>query len=286
MATSEPRWRTWRRPHGSCVSCLAWGKLHWTLCHPCYSWQRQHPGIAACAGCGREQALKAGYCRMCWVEASRRMPKRHGDRLAPVLADLRWHQLSFTQMRQSVWRHQITRPLVEQQPDLQRGGEPLFLTGQLPLFDVVRDLSRVTLPLTFYKRPDLDHYPHLQRAWTVAGNLAELHGWSSRNLTETRRGLAIALTCRPADEPVRQQELRVLPQRGFPLHHMSAVLDRAGLLTERIDTVEVHWQRRLRGVGEHLAADIDSWLRWLRHGDERSKPSPAAPAPCPNTPGG
>jgi hypothetical protein len=51
----------------------------------------------------------------------------------------------------------------------------------LPLFDVVRDLSRVTLPLTFYERPDLDHYPHLQQAWTVARNLAELFGCTGRD---------------------------------------------------------------------------------------------------------
>jgi hypothetical protein len=203
------------------------------------------------------------------------MPKRHGDRLAPVLAEVRWHQLCFTNMRQSVWRHRITRLAVTQLPSLERGSEPPFLAGQLPLFDVVRDLSRITLPLTFFKRPDLGRYPHLERAWNTAGNLAEMQGWSSRNLAEAKRGLAIALTCRPADEPVRQRELLVLPQRGFPVHHISAVLEEAGLLAEHIDPVEVHWQRRLHGVGEHLAADIDTWLRWLRHGDERSKPRSA-----------
>jgi hypothetical protein len=99
-----------------------------------------------------------------------------------------------------------------------------------------------------------------------------LQRWSSRNLAETRRGLAIALTCRPADEPVRHQELLALPQRGFPVHHISAVLEDAGLLVERIDPVEVHWLRRLHGVGGQLAADINAWLRWLRHGDDRTKP--------------
>jgi hypothetical protein len=99
VTVSEPRWRSWTRPHGSCASCLAWGKLHWTVCYPCYAWQREHRDVAACGACGREQPLKAGYCRMCWVEASRRMPKRHGCDLAAVLAEVRWHQLCFTNMR-------------------------------------------------------------------------------------------------------------------------------------------------------------------------------------------
>ncbi|WP_328463638.1 hypothetical protein OHA21_38480 [Actinoplanes sp. NBC_00393] len=272
MTASEPRWRSWYRPHGSCASCLAWGKLHWTLCYPCYNWQRTHQNVAVCAACNREQVGKAGYCRMCWAEASRRMPKRHGDSLAPVLARLRWHQLYFTNMRQAVWRHRITRHAVLELPLLERGCEPLVMVGQLTLFDAERDLSRATLPVTFSKRPDLERYPHVAIAWDAADRLAELQGWSSRTLATARRGLAIALACRPADEPVHERELVVLARRDYPIHHMATVLADAGLLGQRVDKVEAHWQRRLHGVGEHIAADIDSWLRWLRHGDERTQP--------------
>lgn len=36
----------------------------------------------------------------------------------------------------------------------------------------------------------------------------------------------------------------MLPRRGFSIHHVSTVLDEAGLFAERIDPVEVRWQCR------------------------------------------
>jgi hypothetical protein len=70
----------------------------------CWVWRNKHPGESACAGCGRNLAVKDGYCRLCWQRA------RYQSRLAgamprgavSVLDDggrLPWHQLFFDRMQ-------------------------------------------------------------------------------------------------------------------------------------------------------------------------------------------
>jgi hypothetical protein len=58
-----------RKPPASCLTCFAWGLLPGRYCSACYSFAQNH-ATGVCAGCDRTIALKKGYCRLCWCQAS------------------------------------------------------------------------------------------------------------------------------------------------------------------------------------------------------------------------
>lgn len=82
----------------SCTDCLAWGARrgnNW-LCRGCRSWRSNHPGIAACRHCQRQQHLDAdGICRLCRKQISMQHTRNRQD---PAKMIGRGQQLFFADM--------------------------------------------------------------------------------------------------------------------------------------------------------------------------------------------
>jgi hypothetical protein len=92
------------KPATSCADCLAWGVLPGRTRRSCSTFNRLHqPGD--CAACGRIAAIKKGYCRLCWLQASFEA-KALGrvTAMEPILRQVRCQQLFFSGM------HRIRQP--------------------------------------------------------------------------------------------------------------------------------------------------------------------------------
>jgi hypothetical protein len=138
---------------------------------------------------------------------------------------------------------------------------------QLLLFDVPRDLSRVSAQL-----PPLDA-GLADRLRVEAGRLAELRGWSPRTLSLTQRGLRILMAVHGPGEPVRASTVRQLTARNMPFPHIIDVLAAAGVLEDdRPDTLAIWLDEQLAGLPAQIRAELDTWLGLLRHGGPRRRP--------------
>ena len=138
---------------------------------------------------------------------------------------------------------------------------------QLLLFDVPRDLSRVSAQL-----PPLDA-GLAERLHAEAERLAELRGWSPRTLSLTQRGLRILPAVHGPGEPVRASTVRQLTARNMPFPHIIDVLAAAGMLDDdRPDSLAVWLDEQLAGLPAQIRAELDTWLGLRRHGGPRRRP--------------
>ena len=217
---------------------------------------------------------------MCWSEASRRNRERpgHGRSLLPVLETIDSHQLFFADMLQALRIHyhcsRDSEPEVRRTVAPPTSFRPAEGAGQYSLFETCRDLSKFERPPHSQWAADAVREPHITLAMRTADRIAESHGWSQRLTYDVRRGLMMALACRPPDERVRYSELEPLAAlKGISVTRVAAVLDDAGLLLDdRPDVAELNWHRRLTDISDGIKDDVLDWLRHLRRGSRRSKP--------------
>lgn len=185
----------------SCVDCLAWGVSGASRCSSCSAWRHDHPGEAACAGCGRVLAAKHGYCRLCWQQARREarasggvLPRGLPRGAVSVFEAGGWgrltdgHQLFFDRMK-------LRRPEGPTHPHGRRRGAPPKPPPapaarpapgpvQLRLLDPPRDYRRVD--------PDAPADPDNRwLAWALylAHRLGEARGWKKSLRVAVARGL-------------------------------------------------------------------------------------------------
>jgi hypothetical protein len=226
-----------RKPPTSCLTCFAWGLLPGRYCSACYSFAQNH-ATGVCAGCGRTVALKKGYCRLCWCQASLEA-QNQVTVLAPYLQRIRHHQLFFA------WMHKPRQP----GPRLGKQGRyirksryqlpPLVIpaTGvdQLSLFDLPRDFTRFDRRL----HANLGN-PWLNCARHTLIDLGERRGWPKRVLQETDRALIILLSGHVQGDKVRYSDLfPALRARGLTVERTVEVLDQLGLFdNDRVPTFE------------------------------------------------
>lgn len=279
-----------RKRIGSCAACLGWGALACLgLCRACYGFDRAHEH-GQCQACGRHLAVKAGYCRLCWAEASRRANADvrmtgtgvpNTGPLAPFLRDAGVQQLFFTEVGAGVRRRGTVAPARRR---LQEPPEPFQAPigpGQLRLFEARRDLARVAL------RPSAHQgwiaaalaVPHIAAAWHAAQQRADEFGWSPRLLAAVRGALLAALRCRPADEPVRYSELIPLAAKDRSIDRAADVLASLGMLDDdRPGPLDKAFDRRLTDVAPAIRADVQDWLLNLIEGTARTRPRSRATA--------
>jgi site-specific recombinase XerD len=252
---------------------LSWGCLPLrSFCGACQSFAVNHePG--ACAACRRVVPLKKGYCRLCWMQASLEA-KGQVTVLEPFLREIRHHQLSFAGMQR--WGTRVPgRPAGKQgrrasQP-LPRPPQPRPVTGwiQLRLFDASRDYTR------FDRRRHADYTsPWLAGARAAARTIGEARGWSCRVVSGVDRGLVILLSGHAAGDEIRYSELfPALRARGISVERTVEVLAQIGVFRDdRVPAFETWLDRSLAGLAPGIRADVEHWLRTLRHGGPRSRP--------------
>jgi hypothetical protein len=254
-----------------------WGALEYRgLCKACRVFAANHPQ-GECAGCQRLLALKKGYCRLCWAQASLEAKGHLTHGLAPYLAAIRHHQLFFASMRRAMMRrgHPPRRRYPRPWPAPAPAAQPLVPAGvQLRLFD---RLSRDLRGFDRARHADLAN-PWLVRARRVADARAEALGWPHQLRRAVDRALVVLLSGLEPGERVRFSEVAQMRTRHLPIERTAEVLAELGLLDDdRRPRFEDWLQRNLRGLAAGIRRDVEAWLRVLHDGAPRSKPrSPEA----------
>lgn len=259
-----------RRPRASrlrsCDHCLAWGVLTERLCKACRSFASTHPA-GTCATCRRDLPVDADVCRPCRKQASLIAGPGYKTALDLSVARVTGHQLRFHFGRLA---GDDCGPVNALPAAVQPARIRLRLRScwvQLLLFDVPRDLSRVSAQL-----PPIDA-GLADRLHAEAERLAELRGWSPRTLSLTQRGLRILVAVHGPGEPVRASTVRQLTARNMPFPHITGVLAAAGVLEDdRPDTLTIWLDEQLAGLPAPIRAELDTWLGLLRHGGPRRRP--------------
>jgi len=248
----------------SCDHCLTWGMLTERLCKVCRSFASTHPA-GRCTTCGRDLPVDAGVCRPCRKQATLIAGPSNKTTVNLSVAAVTGHQLRFLVGRLERPRHvRADTPGKETMPPTARARARWI---QLLLFDVPRDLSRVSSQLA---PVDAGLAERLQ---AEAGKLAELRGWSPRTLSLTQRGLRILAAVHGPGEPVRAGTVRQLTARNMPFPHIIDVLAAVGVLEDdRPDTLALWLNEQLTGLPDQIRAELDAWLGVLRNGGPRRRP--------------
>jgi len=263
-----------QRPASSCAGCFSWGSLPLRFyCKACQSFGVTHePG--ECAACHRVVPLKKGYCRLCWMQASLEA-KGRVTVLEPFLREIRHHQLAFADMQR--WGARVPgqpagrqgrragKPRPEPQPP------PRQVTGwiQLKLFDARKDYTRFDRS----RHADLAS-PWLARARSTAQAIGEARGWTRWVAQDVDRGLVILLSGHEDGDKVRYSEMSpVLRPHGLSVGRTAEVLAAVGVFSDdRVPAFETWLERSLAGLAPGIQADVEHWLRTLRHGGPRYRP--------------
>ncbi len=253
-----------------CVNCLSWGVFGGVSCQACQSFDRNH-AIGACGSCAREAALKKGYCRLCWMQASL---DAHGTVgvLRPFLESIRWQQLRLAGMQ----RLRMKGPPVGRQGRRNAARSPMpevkvieALGWQPRLIDVPKDFLR------FDRHSDANlANPFLAQARHAAGRIGETAGWNESVASSVDRALVIVLSGHAAGDVLAYSEVFPVVRRyRLSMKRTVAVLNEIGVFQDdRVDGFE-HWMAsQLGSVSPGIRRDVEAWMRTLRHGGQRSEP--------------
>jgi hypothetical protein len=258
-------------PPSTCAQCLAWGSFRRPrICPACDSFGRVH-STGICAACHRALPLKKDFCRFCWAQASLEAKGQVGV-LEPFLRKIEHHQLFLAGLHRSRTRipkigypnGRYDQPLPTESPAPQR------FTGWIQLklpIDIRRDLTR----FDHQQHADLTN-PWLARARASAQFIAETRGWSRWVSSYVDRALVILLSTCDGDK-IRHSEL--LP--ALRVHWLSAertieVLNAIDMFDDDQVPVFENWLRHnVADLAQGIRADVEHWLRTLRHGGPRSR---------------
>ena len=238
----------------------------------CLSFAVAHePG--ECAACHRVVPLKKGYCRLCWMQASLEA-KGQVTVLEPFLREVRHQQLSFAGMQR--WGARVPgRPVGKHGRRAARPRPeppaPRPVTGwvQLKLFDARKDYTR------FDRRRHADlASPWLARGRAAAQAIGEARGWTRWVTGGVDRALVILLSGHAdGDEICYSEMFPALRAHGLSVERTAEVLAALGLFRDdRVPAFETWLERSLAGLAPGIRADVEHWLRTLRHGGPRSRP--------------
>jgi hypothetical protein len=241
------------------------------LCSSCSVFKHNYPQEAACTGCGRVLAVKAGFCRLCWRQASLEsmdaggLPRGAVTVLEPGLR-LGHHQLFFDRMklrrphspvRQYDRRGRPPKPVPSPAP------RPAFVGMQLRLFQAARDFTR------FDERQHSEPVnPWLVWGHSVAHRLGESRGWTRGVRLGVQRGLIIVLSHQGEGDTIAYTEMfPALRALNIGVERVAEVLDEMGILVDdRVPSFEAWIERKLGGLAPGIAGEVEAWLRMLHDG--------------------
>ncbi len=258
-----------RRAAATCVGCLSWGDFTGASCNACVSFKYTHD-TGSCVSCARTVALKKGYCRLCWMQAS--LDLDVVGVLKPFLEAVRWHQLRFANMQ----RIRTNGPPIGRQGRRAAERPPpvevvvLDALGWQPrMIDVPKDF------LCFDRRQHANlANPFLARARRSAKKISENRGWSEGVIGYVDRALVIVLSGHAASDTVSYSELfPVIRRYGLSIERTVEVLDDIGVFhDDRIDGFEQWMTSKLVDVSPGIRRDVEDWIHTLRDGGPRSDP--------------
>ena len=268
-----------RKAPASCVDCFGWGVLPGRYCRACYSFNQTHD-VGECAACARTVAVKQGYCRLCWMQASLDA-KGQVTVLEPFLRRVRHHQLALADTQRWGCRRPGQRLGKQGRRALLPKAEP---PQPLPIADAIQ----LQLPIKAgrdYTRFDRSRHaeftnPSLIRARAAAESIAEARGWTAHVSSEVDRALVVLLSGHVDGDVIRYSELfPALRARGLSVNRTVEVLTAIGVFDDDRPSVFATWLRRsLAPLAPGIRAETESWLRTLHDGGPRSRPrNPSTP---------
>jgi hypothetical protein len=267
-----------RRAVTSCGSCLAWGlTFSQGVCLACYNFAGRNRVAGECGGCGRNERLKAGYCRLCWEQAYLDRPTGPGTPLAPYLRKVRHHQLFFADLarRRATPRAFPRRYGVKGRP--RKPPPPVVARPrpgwvQPPLFDDA-------FPRAYgYGRIDLRRGPGPDNPWLgwalhLAHTIAEVRGFDTPVRHALNRNLVMLLASHGGGETIRVSDFQqVLTSRGSSAAHTIEILTTMGVLIDDRQPAFDRWlQAKLDRLGPAIQRDVRRWIRTLHDGGPRTR---------------
>jgi site-specific recombinase XerD len=221
-------------------------------------------------------ALKDGYCRLCWRQASYEVNAAGGHPRGAVSIlgtgrRLAHHQLFFDRMKLRRANSPVrTYDLRGRPPNPAPApaARPASTGAQLRLFDARRDFA-----LFDELRSKNLANPWLVWAYYLAHRRGEARGWPRRARLAARRGLTILLSAHADGDTVRYSEMfPALRALDIPVERVAEVLDEMGVLDDDRRPSFATWlDRKLDGLAPGVHREVEAWLRALHDGGPRAR---------------
>ena len=252
-----------------CLHCYAYGAaqgvnpkswaFYGAICRACVSWRLQHEAVGPCTFCQRTLPLQDGACRLCWLEARRRVEPQHHERPLDTLERYPFHQLFFASTQRSPrlrLPHRVRTGSLQEIP-IWRPSR----TVQTKLFEVPRDLSNFDRS----RHADLRD-PRLAHARALAGRLAEQRGWTRDTAKNVHRALVIVLSGQPDDgNPIRYSDLATLSNRKISAERTADVLREMDMLYDDRPNSQDAWiDAQLADLAPQIRREVLHWTKFLR----------------------
>jgi integrase len=263
---------------------MAWGLLNGRRCAACTIWRhnKHRHQDGSCAGCGQEESLRKGYCRLCWSQARAEATtaRAAGESRQKAIASNflgqvgAFHQLFFAGMlinkgaattpeRRYDWRG------APRKPPSAPAHRPRDRWVQPKLFEVLRDFTQ------FNEDTDADPgNPWLVWGIFLAHQIGEAHGWRRGTQYGVRRGLIIVLSGHLTGDVVCYSELfPAMRALEISVERVAEVLTAMGVFSDDRSSSFENWLgRKLDGLTDGIRQPTEVWLRAMREGGPRTKP--------------
>lgn len=254
MAVGEPQ---------SCRGCGTW----WgnTVCPACIRWEAKYP-LGLCTKCRRVVPVQQGLCRGCRVHIHHHGPDApiqlwFGGVLALGVGGAS-RALGYTPQGRPGRR----RAQQAARPKPQPVSEHLAFPGQLPLFDVERDWSRISID-----GPELPSLtPEAASVLEQLTQYARRHSWIESTEKQVGRTLRVLVSWLGAAAPIDERDVGALTRDTSCScgPRTAAFLDSCGLLVPLPAPVvgphEAAVRRLVSEAPDDFRSDVDRWVAVLR----------------------
>lgn len=243
---------------------MGWGRLDRPRCKACWGFIAKATD-RRCDVCRREVAALDGICRLCRRQAGLIAGPGNKTRVDLTVAARTGHQLFIIGTLRSRGGPP-PRPALSG-PSKVRLHRVLPHWTELTLFEIPRDLRGVSS-----KAPLLDSQLAAFLS-TRAARIAELRGWPPRTLGSVGRGIRILCAVHRPGERIRASTIAQLTHTAVPASHVLEVFEDLEIfLDDRPDALDTWCTEHLASLAADIRAELDTWVKILRHGTPRRGP--------------
>ncbi|MFF3160206.1 hypothetical protein, partial [Streptomyces sp. NPDC057910] len=218
-----------------------------------------------CDVCHRDIAAIDGVCRLCRRQAGLIAGPHNKTRVDLTVASRTGHQL-FIIGTLRPRGGPPPRPASSEPTRVSLHSVPPRWT-ELTLFDMPRTLRGVSSKLPLLEAE--------LAAFLIsrAERIAELRGWPPRTVGSVGRGIRILCAVHRPGERIRATTIAQLTHTAVPANHVLEVFEDLEIfLDDRADSLDRWCQKHFAFLAPDIRAELDRWIRLLRHGTSRRRP--------------